>query len=66
MKNVTTDNLRRSNRTELHLRWRVLALIFAMYGVGSAVSAANLTIDGGAVETWNGEAKSYENLYCEL
>lgn len=63
MKNVTTGNLRRSNRTELHLRWRVLALIFAMYGVGSAVSAANLTIDGGAVETWNGEAKSYENLY---
>ena len=52
MKNVTTDHLRLSNRAEPRLTRHVLASIFAMYSVCSAVSAANLTIYGGAVETW--------------
>ena len=50
-KNVTTENLRRGNRAEPRLRWRVLASLFAMCSVGSAVSAADLTVDGRAVET---------------
>ena len=52
MKNVTTENLRRSNRAEPRLTRHVLASIFSMYSVCSAVSAANLAIYGGAVETW--------------
>ena len=51
MKNVTTENLRRGNRAEPRLRWRALASLFAMCSVGSAVSAADLTVDGRAVET---------------
>ena len=52
MKNVTTDHLRLSNRAEPRLTRHVLASVFAMYSVCSAVSAANLAISGGAVETW--------------
>ena len=42
MKTVTTENLRRSNRAEPRLRWRVLALIFAAFFVCGASLAESI------------------------